>query len=351
MLADYIDDYVTRYQPYKGGNWCYEDGCIYRGLELLHIETGDPRWLDHLHRLADAQIGDDGSLAGYNLSDYNIDNVLPGRALLYLQQQTGEPRYMTAADLLARQLQTHPRTQSGVYWHKLRYPWQIWLDGIYMGQPFRIAHAQAKGQPEDVADSLRQIDIALKALLDAEAGLYRHAFDEAREQPWADKKTGQSPAFWARAIGWLAMALVDVADLVGDDFAPLKGRTVDLLNRLQALRQPDGLWLQVIDRPDLTGNYQEMSTSAMFAYALLRGARLGLVDQPSGLAETLFAQAVKPKSGGGHEMVEICEVAGLGMFENRYRDGSAEYYLTERRVADDAKGVGPLMMAAALAGV
>ncbi|TRW94189.1 di-trans,poly-cis-decaprenylcistransferase [Paracoccus sp. M683] len=350
MLNDYIDDYVTRYQPYKGGAWCYEDGCIYRGLELLHRETGEARWLDHLHRLADAQIGADGSLSGYNLSDYNIDNVLPGRALLYLHELTGEARYRTAADLLARQLATHPRTRSGVYWHKLRYPWQIWLDGIYMGQPFRIAHAQLTGQHEAVQDSLRQIDTALQVLLDPANGLYRHAYDEAREQPWADKTTGQSPAFWARAIGWLAMALVDVADLVGDDFAPLRGRTEDLLDRIQALRQPGGLWLQVIDRPDLAGNYQETSTSAMFTYALLRGARLGLSAPPKELAQTLMSQVVQPKAGGGFEMVEICEVAGLGMFEGRFRDGSAEYYLTERRVADDAKGVGPLMMAAALAG-
>ena len=349
MLTDYLDEYATRYRPYKGGNWCYEDGCIYRGLELLHQETGDPRWLSHLIRMVDARIGPDGALAGYNLSDYNIDNILPGRALLYLHGLTGEGRYMAGADLLARQLATHPRTRSGVYWHKLRYPWQIWLDGIYMGQPFRIAHAQATAQPEAVADSLAQIDTALQALIDPAAGLYRHAYDEAREQPWADRQTGQSPAFWARAIGWLAMALVDVADLVGDDFVPLRGRTVDLLNRIAALRQPGGLWLQVIDRPDLAGNYQESSTSAMFTYALLRGARLGLVDPAEGLAKTLFAQTVQPKAAGGFEMVEICEVAGLGTFEGRFRDGSAEYYLTERRVADDAKGVGPLMMAAALA--
>jgi len=349
MLNDIIDAYVARYQPYKGGVWCYEDGCIYRGLELLHAETGEDRWLDHLQRLIEPQVTAEGDLTGYALSDYNIDNVLPGRALLYLHGLTGAPRYRIAADLLARQLATHPRTRSGVFWHKLRYPWQIWLDGLYMGQPFNIAHAQMRGDATAVADSLRQLETALDALIDPAAGLYRHAYDEAREQPWADPATGLSPAFWARAIGWLAMALVDVADLVGDHFAPLRARTVDLLTRVQSLRQRDGLWLQVIDRPDLAGNYQETSASAMFAYALLRAARLGLIDQPENVAATLVAQAVKPAPDGGHRMVEICEVAGLGMFENRFRDGSAEYYLTERRVADDAKGVGPLMMAAALA--
>ena len=348
MLIEYFDDYAGRYQPYKGGRWCYEDGLLYRGLELWHNQTGDARWLDHIHRLADQQIGADGSLTGYELSDYNIDNILPGRTLLFMHALTGEARYMKAADLLARQLQTHPRTKSGVYWHKLRYPWQIWLDGLYMGQPFRIAHAQAKGDADAVADSLAQLDTALDTLFDPASGLYWHAYDEAREQPWADPKTGFNKAFWARAIGWLAMALVDVADLVGADFAPLKDRTIALLDRIKALRLPDGIWLQVIDRPDLDGNYPETSASAMFTYALLRGAGLGLVTVPDGLASTLMKHALQPKPGGGHEMVDICEVAGLGWYENRFRDGSAEYYLTEARVADDIKGVAPLMMAAAL---
>lgn len=351
MLTDDLDTYAANYRPYKGGAWCYEDGCIYRGLELLHVETGEDRWLRHLHRLADAQIGADGTLAGYALSDYNIDNVLPGRALLYLHKQTGDTRYLVAAGLLARQLKTHPRTGSGVFWHKLRYPWQIWLDGLYMGQPFRIAYAQTVGDQAAVADSLQQIATSLDALAVPGTGLYRHAFDEAREQPWADKTSGLSPAFWARAIGWLAMALVDAADLTGADFQPLRARTADLLQRLLELRQGDGLWLQVIDRPDLSDNYEETSASAMFTYALLQGARLSLVTPPEGLAEALFARSLRPKPGGGTEMADICEVAGLGKFSGRYRDGSAEYYLTERRVADDAKGVGPLMMAAALSGL
>ncbi|MFK7859721.1 MAG: glycoside hydrolase family 105 protein [Granulosicoccus sp.] len=349
MLIEFSDAYAKSYQPYKGGRWCYEDGCIYRGLELLHIETGEQRWLDHLYRLCDPQINPDGGLKGYVLSDYNIDNVLPGRGLLYLYEQTGEPRFMLAADLLVRQLSTHPRTQSGVYWHKLRYPWQIWLDGLYMGQPFRIAHALIHGHSETVADSLAQIDVALATTFDPTAGLYKHAYDEAREQSWADKSTGLSPAFWARAIGWLAMALVDVADLVGNDFSPLRMRTIALLNKLQELRESDGLWLQVIDRPELKGNYTESSTSAMFTYAFLRAARLGLIEPPANLVETLTLQCLKSDKNGGSEMIEICEVAGLGMYENRYRDGSAEYYVSEQRVSNDAKGVGPLMMVAAIA--
>ncbi|NDR55722.1 glycoside hydrolase family 88/105 protein [Aliiruegeria sabulilitoris] len=351
MLMTYFETYLGRYEPYKNGAWCYEDGCIYRGLECLHRATGEPRWRVHLVRMVDARMEDGPALAGYDPNAYNIDNVLPGRALLYLHEITDEQRYLDAAALLAGQLVSQPRTRSGVYWHKLRYPWQVWLDGIYMGAPFQIGYGLRVGDDALLADALTQVGTALDMTYVPASGLYAHAVDEARKQPWANPETGHSRAHWARALGWLAMALVDIAELVGPErFAPLQARTRALLDRIAELRQPGGLWLQVIDRPDLAGNYEESSASAMFIYALLRGDALGLSNGvPEGLFELLTEKTLRPAQAGGLEFVEICEVAGLGMFEDRFRDGSAEYYLSERRVADDAKGVGPLMMAAASA--
>lgn len=349
MLDDYFEKFLSNYRNYKSGSWCYEDGIIYRGLQMLYESTGDKHWLDQLIRLIDDQISNDGSLTGYQLSDYNIDNLQTGRVLFFLHEKTGEERYIKAANLLAKQLQSQPRTKSNVYWHKLRYPWQIWLDGLYMAAPFQIAYAQANNKPEMIKDSINQISTALDIMYDPKTGLYIHAYDEAHAQPWANKETGWSKAFWSRAIGWLAMCLVDVAELVGEEeFAPLKKRTQELLLTLLKFKQPGGLWLQVTDRPDLVDNYEESSASAMFVYALAKGARLGLVDCNSDeLVDLLVAQTVKEKSGGGQAMISMCEVAGLGPYEGRYRDGSAEYYLTESKVSDDSKGVAPLMMAVA----
>lgn len=349
MLMDKFDRYARRHQPYKGGSWCYEDGLVYRGLECLHQATGEDRWLDHIVRMVDGQLKDGPALAGYELSEYNIDNVQSGRALLYLHDVTGEARYLEAAEILARQLQTHPRTRSGVYWHKLRYPWQVWLDGLYMGPPFQIGYGQRIGDMALVEDALTQIDMAMKMSFVAATGLYAHGVDETKNQIWADPETGHSRAHWARALGWLAMALVDVAELVGPAlFAPLSGRTRDLMERVAGLRRSNGLWLQVIDQPDLEDNFTETSASAMFVYALLKANGLGLwTGSTSGLLDMLLGAAIRPAADGGVEMVEICHVAGLGPYEGRYRDGTAEYYVTEHCVADDPKGVGPLMMAVA----
>jgi polygalacturonase/rhamnogalacturonyl hydrolase YesR len=353
MLTAYLDAFAARYQPYKGGAWCYEDGCIYRGLALLHETTGDRRWLDHLKRLADAQVSPEGALKGYEITEFNIDNILSGRALIALHARTGDPRYLTAASLLGRQLDAHPRTRSGVYWHKSVYPAQVWLDGLYMGLPFQVELGQALREPERVTDALRQFETALRLTWREKTGLYVHGVDEGRLQAWADPVTGQSPAHWARALGWLAMAMVDVLELVGPEASPeLTARTCSLLERLVALRRPSGLWLQVVDQPDLPGNYEESSASAMFAYALLKAARLGLAPASAGAAgaaalDALARTALRPVPGGGLEFGGIVHVAGLGGFGSVYRDGTPAYYLTEPVVADDAKGVGPLMMASA----
>ncbi|SMF10943.1 unsaturated rhamnogalacturonyl hydrolase [Xaviernesmea oryzae] len=351
MLQDYFETYVRDYEYYKGGAWCYEDGCLYRGLIALHQATGDKRWLDHLVRLVGGQIDGQGRLVGYEMEEFNIDNILSGRALVFLHTLTGEKAWLDAAALLARQLETHPRTESDVYWHKLRYPHQIWLDGLYMALPFKVEYALAAAKPEIVDEALRQFSTALDLTYDRDADLYRHGYDEARQQPWADAQSGLSPAHWARSIGWLAMAFVDVVENLapGPQRQELVDRASALASRLLALRTSDHRWLQVIDRPDAAGNYPESSATAMFSYFLQKLARLGGPAALAEVGETSFRSLVRhelrPDAHGRPQLHNICCVAGLGGFNGRYRDGTVGYYLSEEIRPDDIKGVGPLMMA------
>ena len=345
-VLEYFDAFAARYSHYKAGSWCYEDGCVYRGLALLHKATGEARWWDHLRRLTDAQIAPDGTLAGYRIDEFNIDHILAGRCLFHLADETGDPRYMAAAGHLAEQLSRHPRTVAGNYWHKQRYPQQVWLDGLYMGLPFQIEYGIRQAQPALVEDALAQFARALE-LTRGPAGLYVHGYDAARTQDWAAPETGKSAAVWARAVGWLAMALVDISALV-PECAP-KRQTLDLLNSVVRQQAASGLWPQVLDAPDLPGNYEESSASAMFAYALMRGTELGLGEwfDAGQHAHDALVDSRLETEGAVTRLTGICHVAGLGGFDGKMRDGSREYYLSEEVVADDAKGVGPLMMAAA----
>jgi len=354
--TDYFDEFCHRYQAYKAGAWCYEDGCIYRGLMLLHEATGEQRWLDHLLRLVSSQIAPDGRLAGYDPQEYNIDNILPGRVLFFLDRQTGDLRYMAAARRLIGQLDQHPRILSGNYWHKKRYPHQVWLDGLYMGLPFQVEYALATGEPPRIIDALQQLAAGL-ILTAGSGGMYVHGYDESRKQAWADPATGRSAAVWARAMGWLAMALVDVLAILPDDgaTAALRARTRAILLAIAGRQQPSGLWQQVMDVPGLAGNYEESSASAMFSHAFLRAARHGLMEgEENGMLRAAGLRALDAlvttrlvREGGATRLAGICQVAGLGALSGPYRDGSPQYYLTEAVVADDAKGVGPMMMAVA----
>jgi unsaturated rhamnogalacturonyl hydrolase len=347
MLMEYFDSYVTKHQPYKGGSWCYEDGLVYRGCEKLYYASGEKHWLDHVQRLIAPQILEGPDLLGYNANDYNIDNIMSGRALLFLHRETGDQTYMDVAKMLIRQLETQPRTRSNIYWHKNRYPWQVWLDGLYMGAPFQIEYGLLTGNDALVEDALTQVSTAMDKTFVPATKLYAHAYDEARKQIWSNDETGHTQAHWSRAVGWLAMALVDIAELVGPErFAPLKDRTSALLDEILRWRQADGMWLQVMNEPDLKGNWTESSASAMFCYELIRGEALGLwTGSSGGLLRDLIDRAVVDTKDGGKEMAQMCHVAGLGMYQGRFRDGTATYYISEDIVSDDPKGVGPLMMA------
>lgn len=350
-LTDYFDAYARDYSHYKGGTWCYEDGCLYRGLIALFEATGEDRWYRHLRRLIDAQVDADGNLAGYATTEYNIDNVLPGRALVYLATKTGDPRYRKAADLLAKQLQTHPRINAGPHWHKLRYPHQVWLDGLYMALPFKLEYGALADRPQLGEQALAEMLTALNLTFDAPSGLYRHGYDEARLQAWADPKTGLSPTHWGRSIGWLAMAMVDMMETLpaGPGRDDLSARLSALLAVVARLRTADGRWLQLIDQPALEGNYAESSATAMFAYAFLKAQRLGIdgarAQVGTEAAASLAKHAMGPDASGRIVLQKICCVAGLGGFDGNYRDGTPAYYLSEVLRDDDIKGVGPLMMA------
>ncbi|ALV29195.1 glycoside hydrolase family 88/105 protein [Pannonibacter phragmitetus] len=353
MTPRYFKEYLARYTYAKDGSWCYEDGCVYRGLALLHDQQPQEIWRDELLRLIGPQVGEDGALAGYTQDEFNIDHILAGRVLFFLEKPAPGAHWSLAIEHLAGQLTRHPRTDGGNYWHKKRYPQQVWLDGLYMGLPFQIEYGLSRNRPDLVDDALAQLNRALDLTHVAATGLYAHAIDEARAQDWADPQTGLSRAHWARALGWLAMALVDVTGLIGPEKAASSGlpeRASALLTRIAALARPQsGLWLQVIDQPELSGNYEESSASAMFAYALMKAARLGLGHQfaAPGLKALASLETTQLYAGddGIVRLQNVCEMAGLGGFGSRLRDGSPAYYLSEPLRPDDHKGTGALMMA------
>ncbi len=333
--------------------WTYDHGLVLKGIERVWLNTGDKQYLDFIQRSMDHFVTDDGSIRTYSLDEHNIDNILPGRSLLFLYKATGQDKYRKAATLLREQLKTQPRTSEGGFWHKKTYPSQMWLDGLYMGEPFYAEYAATFNEPAAFDDIAKQFILMERHARDEKTGLLYHGWDESKQQRWANKETGQSPNFWARAMGWYAMALVDTLE-----YFPQKhnrrAELIAILNRVaQAVakyQEPrSGLWYQVLDKGTAKGNYFESSASCMFVYALAKGVRNGYL--PATYMQVarngyrgILREFIKTDAGGRLNLEGTVSVGGLG--GNPYRDGSYEYYLSEKVVTNDPKGIGALLLAA-----
>lgn len=352
IMALHPDSIVTKTgQPAR---WDYEQGLVLKAIERVWNRTADARYYNYILRDMNRYVGPDGRIRTYRVDEYNLDNMPGGRTLLMLAGQTeaNRERFRKAADTLRAQFARQPRTNENGFWHKQRYPYQMWLDGLYMAAPFYAEYSALYGQPANFDDMARQFALIEKHLVDPKTGLLYHGYDESRQQKWANPKTGQSLSFWGRSIGWYAMALVDVLDCFPADH-PKRGALVGYLQRLMpaVVKYQDkasGCWYQILDQSGRKGNYPEASASCMFVYALAKGVRLGYLPQTmranakrgyDGILKTF----VKTRPDGTIDLDGTVSVGGLG--GNPYRSGSYAYYLSEPIKINDLKGVGPFIMA------
>ncbi|MDP3177133.1 MAG: glycoside hydrolase family 88 protein [Spirochaetaceae bacterium] len=356
--ARMMADSTMRANPELRGGWeCYPIGVALKGIEAVWRSCREAKYLDYIQRNIDLMVSPSGEIPGFRPGTENIDHINNGKIVLALFRETKEPRYAKAARFLMGQLERHPRTSEGGFWHKRIYPHQMWLDGIYMGSPFYAEYASLFGGGSGFDDVARQIVLMNGHARDPVSGLLYHGWDESRSQLWADPKTGLSPNFWGRAMGWYAMAIVDVMDTLPADH-PARGAIAGIFNDMaEALArvrdEGSGLWYQVLDQGGREGNYLEASASAMFSYAFLKAARLGFAREgvrEMGLAafRGMTERFIETDAEGFIHIKDTCMVAGLGSFGPNcpYRDGSYEYYIGEPRMVDDLKGVGAFILAA-----
>ncbi|MDT0688902.1 glycoside hydrolase family 88 protein [Salegentibacter sp. F188] len=332
--------------------WEYTHGLVMTAMEKVHQETGDEKYLDYIKNFADFMVEENGDIKTYKKSDYNIDRVQGGRFLIGLYEETDKEKYRLAIEELRDQMREHPRTSEGGFWHKKIYPSQMWLDGLYMGSTFLARYAAEFDEPELFDDVANQFYLIDKYTYTEETGLYHHAWDESKEQRWADPETGLSSNYWGRSIGWLSMAVVDVLDYMPEDH-PKRDQIVEIAQKIAdgIVRYQDeetGVWYQVLDQGDREGNYLEASASSMYAYFLLKGVDEGYLDvkyRKDGIEayEGVLEQFIRKDDDGGISLTDINGVAGLG--GDPYRDGSFEYYVNEIIRDNDPKGVGPFILA------
>ncbi len=352
IMLDVHKDSITYKEEGKRARWDYEQAILLKAIERVWYRTGDAKYYRFILNNMDSYVNDKGEIRTYKYDNFNSDNITGGRSLVMLYRESGKEKFKLAADLLRKQLSEHPRTKEGGFWHKQIYPNQMWLDGLYMVEPFYAEYSKAFNQPQNFDDIANQFIWMEKNARDAKTGLLYHGYDESREQKWADKTTGRSPNFWGRSIGWYIMALADVLDTFPKEH-PKRNELIAIYQRLAAAivkyQDPkEGCWYQVVDKLNGKGNYLEASGSSMMVYGLAKGVRMGYIDKSYSLNakkgyDGILRNFISTESNGINHLEKVVLVSGLG--GNPYRDGSYEYYLKEPIRRDDLKGMAPFIMA------
>lgn len=364
ILDRYIDQLLEQSTPQapiwniekvktgRKSTWNYIDGCMIKAIIELHHLTKNKRYLEFTDEFISYFVREDGTIDSYSPEKYNLDDVNAGKTLFDLYKLTGREKYRRAIDTIYSQLKGQPRTSTGNFWHKQIYPSQIWLDGLYMAQPFYMEYEVQYNNCKNCLDSYEQFLNVYKLMRNPLNGLYYHAYDDSRRMFWCDKVTGLSGCTWLRAMGWYAMALIDTMEVMPSSLSAEKENLKRIYNELIDAMLPyqdeeTGMWYQVVNYGGIKPNYLETSGSAIFAFSILKSVRLGLLDSSylaagqrafDGICRTYLSEEDDRLKLGG-----ICLVAGLGNKE--MREGTFDYYMREPVVSNDAKGVAPLVLA------
>ena len=341
------------FQPKLKWDYCH-------GLELgamldVYDTYGDKKSRDYAIAYADTMVHADGTITAYKLTDYSLDRINSGKILFRIYEQTKNPKYKKALDLLYSQFEGQPRNEDGGFWHKKIYPHQMWLDGIFMASPYLVQYGATFNEPALFDEATKQILLINSKTYDPATGLFYHGWDESREQKWSNPETGCSPNFWSRSIGWYGAAIVDVLDFLPQETA---GRD-SIIQILQGLTKAivkyqdpsSGTWYQVTDQGAREGNYLESSATALFIYTLAKAINKGYIGneyiEPTQKAfDGMVKTFTRLEEDGSYTITNCCAVAGLGGDSKRYRDGSFEYYISEPIIENDPKSVGSFILAA-----
>ncbi|KFF03386.1 glycoside hydrolase family 88/105 protein [Flavobacterium reichenbachii] len=332
--------------------WDYKMGLVLSGFERLYANTKDKKYLNYIKEYADEMIDSTGNLKKYDEKEYNIDYLNPGKLLFNLYDITKDSRYQKVIGQLRNQLQNQPRTPSGGFWHKQIYPNQMWIDGLYMGEPFYTQFTVKYEKGKNLDDIARQFELVQNHIVDKKTGLVYQAWDESKEIAWADKQTGTSPTIWGRGIGWYMLALVETLDYFPKSH-PKRKVLVEYLNQISKsvdqYKSQSGLWYQIADKPELYRNYEEPSASAMIIYAFAKGADKGYLSSSYKAAakksfDSFVKQFVKVDKKGEVNILDVSSNVGLG--GKPFRDGTNDYYLTAKTKENGAVGFGAFLLAA-----
>lgn len=332
--------------------WDYKMSLVLTAFEKLYQKTNDKKYFNYIKEYADEMIDSSGNIKKYDLKEYNIDYVNPGKLLFNLYDETKDNRYLKVIQQLRTQLETQPRMASGGFWHKQIYPNQMWIDGLYMAEPFYTQYTVTYENGKALDDVAKQFELVQNHLVDKKTGLVYQAWDESKQIGWANPETGTSPTIWGRGIGWYMMALVETLDYypkTNPNYKVLVGYLNQISKNVLKYKSESGLWYQVTDKPELKDNFLESSSSSMIIYSLAKGADKGyLAPNYKKIAQKSFDAFVKEfvKKGENGEVVISNVSSNVGLGGKPFRDGTNEYYIKSKTKDNSSPALAAFLLSA-----
>jgi unsaturated rhamnogalacturonyl hydrolase len=332
--------FLVQDKVFQGARWRYNHGLFMVALQRTYKATGKEDYINYSKRWADDRIDENGN--SDDIVPNMLDSIQPGLALFPLYEKYGEPRYKIMLDRLYDALIYMPKTKDGGYWHTFKTKNQIWLDGLYMAEPFMMEYCLLNGKPDWVPKAAEQARIMTKHTRDGKTGLLYHGWDESGNAEWADSGTGCSSEFWGRAIGWYCFALADILEKCPRDlpeYSEMKGYFTDAVTAVLRYQSESGLWYQIIDKGYKKDNWYEVSATCLFLYSILKGVDLGLLEKSSLEAARNAYKGIFRFVENGDEGFILSRVCG------GTNVGDYAHYIARGKICNDYHGVGAFILA------
>nr|WP_307443342.1 glycoside hydrolase family 105 protein [Bacillus atrophaeus] len=342
-LAKTIMNTYTVEELPPANRWHYHQGVFLCGAVSLWKATGQDCYIEYVKAYADLLIDDYGNLL---FKRDELDAIQAGLLLFPLYEITRDERYVKAAKRLRGLYGTLNQTSEQGFWHKDGYPYQMWLDGLYMGGPFALKYANLTQEQKLFDMVILQERLMRKHMKDKKTGLYYHAWDEMKKMPWANQDSGCSPEFWARSIGWYVTALADMIEELPRHHTTRQVWIKTLREMLESIceyqDEKTGLWYQVVDKGDRPDNWLESSGSCLYMYAMAKAINMGYIspcykDQVLKAYQGLIQYKTETRESDGFFFVkDICVGTSAGFYD---------YYVNREKSTNDLHGAGAFILA------
>ncbi|MDA3928523.1 MAG: glycoside hydrolase family 88 protein [Prolixibacteraceae bacterium] len=301
-------------------HFSWQAGYIMFAMEKIWKSTGDSTYLNYIKKYVDQQIDEQGKVFTFNNS--NLDHFLPGYALIFMYEQTGDVKYKNAAIQVRNGFNNYPRNSNGLFWHGNWATNQSWIDGVFMGQIFLARYGSVIGEREYAFDEVVKQMTTIVKICGTVDGLIMHGWDESKKASWADGETGLAPAVWSEGLGWYAVLIADVFDYLPKNhpgYSKLLKIHKNLCRGLKKYQDPNtGMWCQVVDKCGATDNWNETSGTGMFIYLLKKSIDKGYISSEiySPLIEKAYEGMLKKASYNDQGLIDLVDCSSIGIVDN-----------------------------------